>query len=154
MSTNPFAVGGTLGSFGAPSGFGSIIPGGAGSFASSGGAAAAGGAAGAGAGMGGGGGWLMPSLGIALKLLGMFGGKKAQNVLAMHNAFGPSGLVGQMFGSNNPFAQNTGDKDKDKVIGGSNDINSAMKMGAGGFLGQNPFGIGTGIIVPDMFKQE
>ena len=91
----------------------------------------------AGAGMGGGGSWLMPALGIAMKMLGMFGGKKTQSALAGHNAgLAIGGLVGQMFGSNNPFAQNTGDKDKDKVIGGSNDFNSAMKMGAGGFLEQ------------------
>jgi len=79
------------------------------------------------------GGWLTPTLGILLKALGMFGGKKTQSVLAGHNAgLAIGGLVGQMFGSNNPFAQNTEDKDKDKVIGGSNNLAS---LGIGG-----PFG--------------
>lgn len=99
-----------------------------------GGTAPGSGTEGAGVGMGGGGGWLMPSLGIALKLLGMFGGEKTKSVLAGHNAgLAIGGLVGQMFGSNNPFQQNTEDKDKDKPIGGGN--NNVASLGIGG-----PFG--------------
>ena len=82
---------------------------------------------GGGAGAMGAGGWLMPSLGIALKLLGMVGGKKSQNVLAMHNAFGPSGL-GQLFGSNNPFEQNTTDKEKDQVMGDAFPTNTNLSL--------------------------
>tara|TARA_B100000029_G_scaffold322040_1_gene314427 strand:+ start:386 stop:808 length:423 start_codon:yes stop_codon:yes gene_type:complete len=101
-----------------------------------------GGATGAGAG-----GWLTPTLGILLKALGMFGGKKAQSVLGIHNAVG--GLAGALLGSNNPFEQNTtdGDKKKDKTIDGNNNLSS---LGIGGTLGQvpldavgNTFGIGS-----------
>ena len=92
------------------------------------------GGAAAGAGMGGGGGWLMPALGIGLKLLGMFGGKKTQGALAGHNAgLAIGGLAGALLGSNNPFQQNTEDKDKDKPIGGGN--NNVASLGIGG-----PFG--------------
>ena len=84
---------------------------------------------GGGAGAMGAGGWLMPSLGIALKLLGMVGGKKSQNVLAMHNAFGPSGL-GQLFGSNNPFLGNEGE---DPILGGKDtDKKNQNPMSIGG----------------------
>ena len=109
-----------------------------------------GGTAGAGAGMGGGGGWLMPALGIGLKILGMFGGKKTQGVLAGHNAgLAIGGLAGALLGSNNPFAPNTTDKDKDKdeTIGGNNNLQAL------GILGQAPLGaVGNAFGVGSMFS--
>ena len=94
----------------------------------------------AGAGMGGGGGWLMPALGIGLKILGMFGGKKAQSVLAGHNAgLAIGGLAGALLGSNNPFLGNQGE---DSILGGDKDKNKKNPMSIGGnFMNLPGFGV-------------
>ena len=132
MSTNPFIIpsGGAPGWQGGLPGLGSM---GASNFASPGGAAAAGAGVGGAAGAAGGN-WLMPALGILLNVLGAVGGKKAQGPLAMHKAIG--GLAGALL--NNPFEQNTTDKDKDKPIDGKNNNLAAL-----GILGQQPFGVAT-----------
>lgn len=131
MSTNPFMItSGGPGWQGGLPGLGSM---GASNFASPGGAAAAG--AGVGGAAGSMGSWnaLVPALGILLNVLGAVGGKKAQGPLAMHKAIG--GLAGALL--NNPFEQNTTDKDKDKPIDGNNNL------AALGISGQQPFGVAT-----------
>ena len=97
--------------------------------------------------------WGMPAIGLAMQLINLFTKGKGNPAL---RGFGSGlqigGLVSQLFpGANNPFQQNTGDKDK--PIGGGNDFNNAMKVSQQmGAVGEWPFGA-TGAIAKDLFNK-